>query len=323
MYIDGIVHHTFVQAVAGNDFTFTTREVGSISLSREISRIVFTTQTYIELFEGNVFRNLCQQAHSLCIMHTDVFQTGILTFGQEDTRSRTLIVTHSHLCSRNQSGILPMRRAESTLIQLFRIIGRTPEVTGLVHHMAGFSIECNTGLRIVFPSFAITFKMGIFTNSSLGPRFDEINHTIITIFHNLNLSNMRFCKVNTEILQHGIFRTDKRNGKHAAIEIEIGTATIQSQILPVFQCQAHRFRVRLVVVGNVVFLLESTVGMKIITTFFKNQGYILAFVLLLDKSQRLLHLGRKILLSIRLNAIIAHVYSLFLRTSAHQHDEQT
>ena len=312
MHIDGIIHHTFIQAVAGNDLALTTREVGCIRLCSKISRIVFATQANIELFKGYVFRNLSQQAHTFRIVYTDIFKAGVFAFSQEDTRSRSFIITHGYLRSRHQTRIFPMRRTESTFIQLFRIIGRTPEVTGLVHHMAGLSIKCNAGLRIVCPSFAITFKMSIFTYSCLGPRFNAINHTIITTLHYLNLSDMRFSKVNTEILQHGIFRTYNRNRKHPAIEIEISTTAVHGQIFPVFQCQTYRFRIRLVMIGNVIFLLKGTVSMEVVSSLFKKQSHFLPFVFLLDNGQSFLHLGRKILFRIRHNTIITHVYSLLL-----------
>lgn len=40
MYVDSIIHHAFVQTVAGNYFSFTAGEVRSISLSGEITRVI-------------------------------------------------------------------------------------------------------------------------------------------------------------------------------------------------------------------------------------------------------------------------------------------
>ena len=109
VYIDSIVHHTFVQTVTRNDFTLTSREMGSIGLCSEVSWIILTTEAYIEFLQSNVFTDLSQQAHTFGIVDRDVFQTGILVHVHEDARCRTFVVTHSHLGTWHQTCILPMR----------------------------------------------------------------------------------------------------------------------------------------------------------------------------------------------------------------------
>ena len=318
MHVDGIVHHAFVQTVARDNLTLTAREVSSIGLCSEVTRIVLATEAYVELFEGDVLADLCQETHTFGIMDAYIFQAGILVHMHEDARSRTLVVTHGHLGTRNETGILPMRCMECTFVNLLGVVGRAPQVAGLIYHMAGLTVERDTGLRIVHPSFAIAFEVCILAHTCLSPWFDAEGHALVSAFHNFNLGDVRLCKVDAEILEHGVFRTYKRERKHASVENEVRSCPVEGKVLPVFQSQAHRFRVRLVVVRNVILLLHGSIYMEIITAFFEKQSHFLAFVGLLDGYQGFLHLGREVFFRIRHDAVIAHLHHFFIGTCTHQ-----
>ena len=86
-----------------NDFTLTCREVCCICLCREIARVIFTSQGNVELFECNVFTDLSQESHSFGIMHGDVFKASIFVHIEENTRSRTFVITHSYFRTWHQA----------------------------------------------------------------------------------------------------------------------------------------------------------------------------------------------------------------------------
>ena len=322
MHIDCIVHHAFIKAIARNNLSFATREMGCIGLSGEITRVIITTETNIKFFQSDIFADLCQQAHTFGIVYIDILQTGILIQRKEYAWSRPFVITHCYLCTRHQTRVFPMWSAESLFIQLFCIIGRTPKVAGLVYHMTCLSIECNTSLRIILPSFAITFKVSVLANTGLYPWFDTEYHTVFGIIHNLYLTDMRLCKIDAEILQSTIFRSNQGKWKHASIEIKIGTSSIKRQILPVFQSNTNGLRIGLVMVRDIILLLKSTFGMEIITSGFKNQSYLLSFILLLDSRQCFLHFGRNILFRIRQNTIITHPNDFLIGATTHQKNKQ-
>ena len=188
--------------------------------------------------------------------------------------------------------------------------------------MASLCVESNTCLWIISPSFIIVFKMSVLTDASLYPRFGTEHGSLSITLHNFHLSDMRSLKIDAEILQHCVFRTQKRQRQHASVENEIGTSTVQCQTFPVLQCQTHSLRIGLVVIGYIIFFLHGICRMKIVASVFKEQSHFLSFVSLFNGNQGLLHLRRKVFFGIRHNAIITHFHDFLVRTCAHQQNEQ-
>ena len=53
--VDGVVHHVFVQSVAGDDFPFAAGEMGGIRLGSEVAGILIAFKAYAEAVKGDVF----------------------------------------------------------------------------------------------------------------------------------------------------------------------------------------------------------------------------------------------------------------------------
>ena len=210
---------------------------------------------------------------------------------------------------------------ECAFVNLLGIVGRAPQVAGLIYYVTSLAIEGNTGLRIVHPTFAIALKVRVLAHTCLCPRLDAEGHALVSTLHDFNLGDVWLSEVDAEVLEHGVFRADERHREHASVEDEVRSCPVEGQVLPVLECQAYRFRVRLVVVGDVIFFLYRTIGMEVIASLFKDEGHCLAFVLLLDERQGFLHLGREVFFCIGHDAIVPHQHGLFIRASS-QHQSQ-
>ena len=255
-------------------------------------------------------------------MYGHVFQSCVLVHVQEDAWSRTLVVTHRHLRAGHQSGVLPVRRMEGSFVYLLRVVGRTPQVARLIDHVTGLPVEGNTRLRIVLPSFAITFEVRILAHTCLCPWLDAEGHAIFTALQNFYLCDVRLGKVDAEILQDGVFRTYERHGEHPPVEDEVRPAPVEGEVLPVLQGQAHGFRIRLVVVRDIILFLHGSFHMEIVTSFFEKQCHLLALIFLFNESQGFLHLGGKVFLRVGHDAILTHFDDFFIRTGTYQQGKQ-
>ena len=88
MNVDGIVHHTLVEAVHGGYLALAGREVGGIGLSGEVTCVTVALQAYGEPGEVEILAHLRKQAHTLGIVHLDVVQPGVLAMGNEQAGGR-------------------------------------------------------------------------------------------------------------------------------------------------------------------------------------------------------------------------------------------
>ncbi|EJX09301.1 hypothetical protein EVA_02588 [gut metagenome] len=312
MHVDGIVHHPFIQAVAGNDFSLATREMGCIGLGREVTRIISTAQAYAKPIQRNVFAQLCQQSHTLGIVHPHILQGGIHVVRQENTRSRTIPTPQCHSRTRHQPLILPSRRQNAARSYLVHPLHGTSNVAGIIHQMLRIPFESDTITMTHGPAVAIGFEELILRDAIFHPRSRFEHDTLLRIvLYHFHLRNVGIGKVDTEILQCTVFRAQKRQRQHAAMEHELRPLSIESKILQVLQRESHLLRIVLVVIRNVIFAHSCPLFVEVVSAFGKAQSHrftVLTFRL--DACNDLLHNGRSILLTVGPQAIVRKIIHL-------------
>ena len=317
MYINGIIHHSFIQTILWDNLSLTSGKVCSICLRCKIARIIIAFQADSKTIKRNIFAKLCQQSHTFGIMYFDIKQGSIHIMWHENARSRTSPSTHSHHCAGHQTCIFPLWRANPAGSHFKSSLGRTTDITGIIYHMFRFAIESNAPWISHHPAFTQSFEYRILTDAVIDPwcRFERDSFFRIILYH-LYLSNMGLFKINAKAFQYTILRTKQRNRNHPSIKHKFGTLPVNSQVFHILQGNPHFFRIVLVVIGNIIFTHGRTRFMKIVTSGRKTKYHffpITAFSFNLRYG--LTNHRRRIFLTISFQAKLGNVINTLLCTN--------
>ena len=309
VHIDGIVHHSLVQAVAGNNLPLAAREMGSIGLRREVTRIVVSLQADLKLLERDVFTKLCQQPHPFGIVHPDVLQARIHVVRQEYSRRRPPPSTHHEDGTRHQLLVLPGRRLYTTVVRQESSPGVAATVTGVVDNPFGRFFKRNAPAVPHRPAVTVCFEHAVLGNTVLHPRSRlEGDALPRVVLHNLYLRDMWIGKVYTEISQRAPLRTEQRDWQHPPMKDKRSPAAVQRQPLHVLQSKSHFLRIVLIVIGNIVLPDGRTFFIEMIGSFVKTDHYAVTVSTFgLDFLSHLLPHGRRIFRAARLQAKVGHI----------------
>ena len=128
----------------------------------------------------------------------------------------------------------------------------------------------------------------------INPRGHAEGDAFGLVLHHLGLGDVRCGKVDTEVAQRAVLGGHDAHGKHASVEDEVGTLTINGEVLELLDGDAHGTVGMLVVVADIILLMHGTVGVEVILARGKIDGGRLACSISLDMIKELRHGGRHI-----------------------------
>ena len=236
MYIDGIIHHPFVQAVAGDEHPLAAGEVGGIRLGGVVARIVLASQADRETIQGDVLTHLSQEAHTLCIVYRNVVEGRVAVVSHKDARSRTCSRSHGQDGTGHQTRVFPTLGPDLSGSYLLNSFHFDPRITGAVDEASGLFFEGDAGGGCQFPALPleIEYRIPHFVRHTLRYLVGDFRLSRVVGQH-FDLSDMRMGKVDAEILECTVFGMEQRDGQHPSVEDQVRSLSVEGHILPVFE----------------------------------------------------------------------------------------
>src|SRR3712207_1963393 len=103
-----------------------------------------------------------------------------------------------------------------------------------------------------------------------GSRF-ESNPLLSFALHDFHLADMRIGEVDAEIPKRTVFGMKQRKRQHPPVENELRPLSVEREVLQAFNRQTDFLRIRLVVVGDVIFAHRRSLFMEMIAAGRKTQ----------------------------------------------------
>ncbi|EJX10650.1 hypothetical protein EVA_00773 [gut metagenome] len=301
------------------NLALTAGKVSGIGLCRKIA-VGPLTQSYTEMIEGDIFGYLGEKSHTLGIMHGHIFEFDILATADKYAWSRTGIRTESDYGTRKEFVVLPRCLNDIGINLLYPTRSHT-NITGIVNYMLGLAIESNTPTRHNLPPFAADHEIAVsylIVNRTIKLVGNFSLFLIILKYH--SLCDLRHTGINGQVLYFHILTIDNGDRQHSAMGVDIGTSTIEGEVIEAFQIDSYTLGVILVVIGYIISFLRAAYRMEVIGPFAEDKANRTRTAFFLDLQKGTLHQGSCIFCGIGHDAKLrCIIHFLCTRTAQHHY----
>lgn len=180
------------------------------------------------------------------------------------------------------------------LVNRLDLLHRGTYISCGVYDMAGIRFKGDAPEGTMGPTFTAMSKGSVCCETNIDPGGDAESDAFGLVLHHLGLSDMGRGKVDTEVAQRTVLGGYNAHGKHASVEDEVGSLTIDDKILKLLNGDAYSAVGMLVVVTDIILLVHGTIGVKMLLSRSEVDSSRLARCIGFDMIEELGHEGRHV-----------------------------